>query len=137
MSPAVTSQEARARVVDAASELVATRLKQVSINELEDANQVFGSKVPHGGTPIVITSRRAGKANMLVLALGILLAFVGLFLSQIPYIKEYLADPIIWSGFGAVTSWPMMLVLLFVGIYLLITLTIPSGVIALMTRHGR
>jgi len=125
------------RLMDSAAEVIATRLKQVSIKDPEDANQVFGRKERDGSTPIVITPRRASKANMFALVLGGLMAFTGLFLSQIPYVKEYLADPIIWSWFGAVTYWPIMVVLLLIGLYPLFAMKIPSGVFALMTRSGR
>lgn len=129
--------DARNRIVESATEMIATRLQQVSIDEPEQANQVFGRRGNDGSTPIVITPRRTGKANILALFLGGLMAFTGLFLHAIPVIDEYLAKPIIWTFFGLVTYWPLMLVLLAIGIYPLLTLTIPSGVYALMTCHGR
>lgn len=121
----------------AVSDFIATKLKQVTIDEPNDANQVFGRKYDDGGTPIVITPKRTTKANTFLLFLGGLMAFTGLFLNQVPYVKEYIADPIIWSGVGAVTYWPLMLLFLAVGIYPLMAMTIPSGVFALMTKHGR
>lgn len=125
------------RIYDTAASMIATRLEQVSTDEPEQANQVFGRRGADGRTPIVVTPRRTSKVNVLALFLGIMMAFTGLFLSQIPFVKQYLADPIIWTGFGLVTYWPIMLLLLVIGIYPLLTLSIPSGVYAMMTRHGR
>ncbi len=126
----------KAKLINNLSEAVATRLTQESVNELEEANRVFGSKNVSGGTPIVITPKRTGKANALALFCGIVMAFFGLFLSQIPGIKA-VVGPMIFSGFGMVTYWPIMLLLLAAGFYPLIVLKIPSGVFALMTKHGR
>ncbi len=118
------------------TEVVATRLTQESASELEDANQIFGAKNLDGGTPIVITPKRSSKANALALSLGVLMAFVGLFLSQIPGVKSVIG-PIIFSGFGMVTYWPIMILLLAAGVHPLIVLKIPSGVFALMTKYGK
>jgi regulator of protease activity HflC (stomatin/prohibitin superfamily) len=117
-------------------EAITTRLTQVTVSDLEDANLVFGAKDNSGGTPIVITPRRTSKANILALMIGCAMAFVGIFLSQIPGIKEVIGA-IIFSGFGLVTYWPTMLIFLFIGIYPLMVLQIPSGVFALMTKYGR
>ena len=127
----------REQIFDKVSEVVATRLEQVSIDQPEEANQVFGRRSADGSTPIVITPRRTTKANAFALFLGGLMAFTGLFLWQIPVVWDYLAEPIIWSWFGGVTYWPIMLVLILIGVYPLVTMTIPSGVFALMTKHGR
>lgn len=116
---------------------VATRLQQVTIDDPEEASQVFGTHHPNGLTPIVITPKRSAKTNIVTLGLGLIMAFVGLFMNQIPWVKTYIADPIIWSGFGAVTYWPIMVIFLVIGLYPLFVLRIPSGVHALMTKHGK
>ena len=64
------------------------------------------------------------------------MAFVGLFLSQVPGF-DVLIGHIVMSGFGLVTYWPIMLLFLFIGLYPLVVVRIPSGVHALMTKHGR
>ncbi|MDJ0836641.1 MAG: SPFH domain-containing protein [Acidobacteriota bacterium] len=125
-----------AKPMDVLTQAVATRLTQETVADLEDANQVFGAKNSSGGTPIVITPKRTGKTNTLALVLGIGMAFTALFLSQIPVLGEAI-QPIIFSGFGIVTFWPIMLGLLTWGIYPLVVLKIPSGVYAMMTKHGR
>ncbi|MBI1390231.1 MAG: hypothetical protein GC154_17465 [bacterium] len=127
----------RDKVADAFSDMVATRLKQVTISDPDEANRVFGRKGDDGTTPIVITPKRTSKTNAFSLTLGMLMAFVGLFLNQVPFINEYIAKPIIFSGIGYVTYWPLMVLFLLIGVYPLIALSIPSGVFALMTKHGR
>lgn len=131
-----TTQEAQARLMNSVSDVIATRLKQVTINEPEEANHIFGRRADDGSTPIVITPKRSSKANGFALFLGGVMAFFGLFVSQIPGVNA-IAEPIIWSGFGFVTYWPIMILFLVIGLYPMITLTIPSGVYALMTKHGR
>ena len=118
------------------ADAVATRLTQVSVAELDDANRVFGTRNESGNTPIVVTPRRTGKARTLALAGGIFMAFTGLFLSQIPGLDQ-LIKPMIFSGFGMVTYWPVMIGLFALGLHPLVVLQIPSGVFALMTRHGK
>jgi len=115
---------------------VTTRLTQEAVTELEDANQIFGTRNELGGTPIVVTSKRSSKFNALALFLGGMMAFVGIFLSQIPVIAT-VVKPMIFSGLGIVTYWPLMLFLLGLGLYPLFVLKIPSGVYAMMTKHGR
>jgi len=126
----------KSRIINQLSGAVATRLTQESASDLEDANQIFGSKNLDGATPIVITPRRSSKTNVLAMSIAVLMAFVGLFLSQIPGIKN-LIGPIIFSGFGLVTYWPLMLLMFVIGLHPLIVLKIPSGVFALMTKYGK
>jgi len=131
-----TTVEKLSRKNPVLTEALTTKLTQVTVTDLEDANQVFGAKDGSGGTPIVITPKRSSKTNILALVIGLVMAFVGLFLSQIPGVKAVIGA-LMFSGFGIVTYWPTMMLFLVIGIYPLIVLQIPSGVFALMTKHGK
>lgn len=129
--------ESHGDAIHGISEAIATRLEQVTVADPEDASQIFGRKAVDGSTPIVITPQRAKKANMFALFIGAMMAFVGIFLSQVPLINEYIAKPILFKPIGFVSYWPIMIILLGLGLYPLFALTIPSGAFALMTRHGK
>ncbi|MGI6454200.1 MAG: SPFH domain-containing protein [bacterium] len=132
VEPKYLQSEPTAKIVDGVANVIATRLKQVTINEPEEANQVFGRRGDDGSTPIVITPKRSTKANGFALFIGCAMAFAALFLWQIPVLNY-----VVWSWWGAITFWPIMVLFLLIGLYPLVTLIIPSGVYALMTKHGR
>ena len=118
--------ESHGEALHGLSQAIATRLEQVTVADPEDASQIFGRKAADGSTPIVITPQRAKKANMFALFIGAMMAFVGIFLSQVPLINEYIAKPILFKPIGFVSYWPIMIILLGLGLYPLFALTILS-----------